>query len=79
MDRRLASEIMSQTSDIDDDLRPEYDFTQLKVAARGRQRSSATIQLDPDVAAMFPNSGAVNEGLRLLMQLLQQAPSQTDA
>ncbi len=69
---------MSQTSEMDDDLRPEYDFTQLPVVARGqgRKRSHPTVQLDPDVAAIFPDSGAVNEGLRLLMRLIQHAPSQ---
>jgi hypothetical protein len=67
---------MNQTSNMNDDLRPEYDFTQLKVVARGqgRQKSSRMVQLDPDVAAMFPDSGAVNEGLRLLMRLIKQSP-----
>lgn len=70
---------MSQTFEMDDDLRPEYDFTRLPVVARGqgRKRSTLTVQLDPDVAAIFPDSGAVNEGLRLLLRLIQQAPSQS--
>jgi hypothetical protein len=69
---------MSQTFEMDDDLRPEYDFTRLPVVARGqgRKRSILTVQLDPDVAEIFPDSGAVNEGLRLLVRLIQQAPSQ---
>lgn len=68
---------MSQTFEMDDELRPEYDFTQLPVVARGQGRKRATsIQLDPDVAAIFPDSGAVNEGLRLLMRLIKQQPSQ---
>jgi len=67
---------MSQTCDIDDDLRPEYDFTQMTVVARGKGRKhNLTVQLEPDVAAMFPDSGSVNEGLRLLMRLLQQNQS----
>lgn len=43
---------MSQTFEMDDDLRPEYDFTRLPVVARGqgRKRSTLTVQLDPDVA-----------------------------
>jgi hypothetical protein len=71
---------MNQTSEMDDDLRPEYDFTRLPVVARGlgRKRSTPTIQLDSDVAAIFPDSGAVNEGLRLLMRLIQHAPSQPE-
>ncbi len=64
---------MSQTFDLDDDLRPEYDFTQLPVIARGRGRKRAplTVQIDPDVATIFPDSTAVNEGLRLLLRLIQ--------
>jgi hypothetical protein len=30
------------------------------------------VQLDPDVAAMFPNAGAVNEALRFLIKVMQQ-------
>ena len=68
---------MNQNFEMNDDLRPEYDFTQLTVVARGqrRKRSPLTIQLDSDVAAIFPDSGAVNEGLRLLMRLIK-TPSQ---
>ena len=69
---------MNQNSEIDDDLRPEYDFTQMTVVARGRGRKkpALTVELDPDVAKLFPDSSAVNEGLRLLMRLLQQNSSQ---
>jgi hypothetical protein len=72
---------MNQTFEMDDDLRPEYDFTQLPVVARGegRKRSTLTVQLDRDVAELFPDSGAVNEGLRLLMRLIQHAPAQPNA
>jgi hypothetical protein len=39
----------------------EYDFTQLTVVARGqgRKKSNLTVELDPDVATVFPDSGAV--------------------
>ena len=69
---------MSQNFEMEDDLRPEYDFTQITVVARGqgRKRSLLTVQLDTDVAKLFPDSGAVNEGLRLLMRLIKQSPSQ---
>ena len=68
---------MNQTSEMDDDLRPEYDLTQLTVIARGqvRKKSHLTIELDPDVATVFPDAGAINEGLRLLMRLIQQNKS----
>ena len=69
---------MNQISEMDDDLRPEYDFTQLTVVARrqGRKKSNLTVELDPDLATVFPDSGAVNEGLRLLMRLIQQNQAQ---
>jgi hypothetical protein len=35
-----------------------------------------TVELDPDVAILFPDASAVNEGLRLLMRLIQQNQSQ---
>jgi hypothetical protein len=62
---------MSQTSEMDVDLCPEYDFTQLPVVARGqgRKRSTLSVQLDPDVAAIFPDSGAVNSVYRLRFSL----------
>jgi hypothetical protein len=68
---------MSHSSELDDDLLPEYDFTQLTIVDRGagRRKSNLTIQLDPDVATVFPDSGAVNEGLRLLMRLIKQQQS----
>lgn len=51
---------MNQNFEMEDDLRPEYDFTQLTVVARGqaRKRSPIIVQLDPDVAKLFPDSGA---------------------
>jgi hypothetical protein len=71
---------MNQNSDMDDDLRPEYDFTQMTVVARGqgRKQSTITVNLEPDVAKLFPDSSAVNEGLRLLMRLIQQSSLKLD-
>ncbi|MEB3190293.1 MAG: hypothetical protein VKL42_08110 [Snowella sp.] len=69
---------MNQTCDLDDDLRPEYDFTKLPVIARGqgRKRTTLTVEIDPDVATIFPDSAAVNEGLRLLLRLIQNSSPQ---
>ena len=69
---------MNQTCDIDDDLRPEYDFTKLPVIARGqgRKKTTLTVEIDPDVATIFPDSAAVNEGLRLLLRLIQNSSPQ---
>jgi hypothetical protein len=58
----------------DNDLRPEYDFSQLTGAVRGKyaaqyREGTNLVRLDDDVARAFPNEQAVNEALRLLMKL----------
>jgi hypothetical protein len=62
----------------DDDLRPEYDATVLKDGVRGKyaaryQAGTNLVLLAPDVAAAFPTSEAVNEALRLLMQVARRS------
>ncbi|WP_310428123.1 hypothetical protein [Chamaesiphon sp. VAR_48_metabat_135_sub] len=57
--------------ELEDDLRPEYDLTSLKVRKMGTGRKNfagTTVRLEPDVAEMFPNADAVNEALRLLIR-----------
>lgn len=65
-----------QKSEMDDELRPEYDLRELmKGGIRGKyaQRYRAgtnLVLLDPDVAKAFANNTeAVNEALRLVIQL----------
>ena len=60
-------------SDEEDDLRPEYDFSQMKGGVRGKyveryRQGTNLVLLDPDVAAAFPDAKAVNDALRLLLQ-----------
>jgi hypothetical protein len=62
-------------NEMDDDLRPEYDLRKLlkngvqgKYAARCRKGTNLVL-LDPEVAKAFPNESAVNEALRLVLQL----------
>jgi hypothetical protein len=62
-------------SEMDDELRPEYDLRQLlkdgvrgKYAERYREGTNLVL-LDPEVARAFPNEEAVNEALRLVLQL----------
>lgn len=69
-------------NEMQDDLRPEYDFSQMKGGVRGkyvkRYRSGTNlVLLDPDVAQAFPTDAAVNEALRLLMQIAQRQQNQT--
>ena len=57
------------------ELRPEYDLRSLRVRKMGSKRKSfggTTIQLDPDVAEVFPDAEAVNEALRLLIRVTQE-------
>ena len=72
---------MKKTSEMDDELRPEYDFSQLKVVRRGsgRQKPAETIvTLAPDVAKLFPTSEAVNEALRLLARVAKESEARLE-
>ena len=57
-----------------DDLRPEYDFSQLEGKTKGKhaksyQEGTNLVLLDPDVAKIFHDEVAVNEALRTLMRV----------
>ncbi len=53
------------------DLRPEFDLKSLLASKVGSERRSYgnLIRLEPDVALKFPDSEAVNEALRYLIEL----------
>ena len=58
---------------IEDELRPEYDLSQLKGCVRGkyyRQAVAGTnlVLIEPDLAKMFPDSAAVNRALRVVAE-----------
>ena len=61
--------------DMEDDLRPEYDLSELLEGgvrakyAEQYQAGTNLVRLDPDVARAFPDEEAVNTALRLVMQL----------
>ncbi|HAG84518.1 MAG TPA: hypothetical protein DCL61_26020 [Cyanobacteria bacterium UBA12227] len=62
---------------MEDELRSEYDFTQMKGGVRGKyveryRAGTNLVLLDPDVAQAFPNEIAVNEALRMLIQVAQR-------
>ena len=64
-------------TEIDDELRPEYDASVLKDGVRGKyaeryRAGTNLVLLAPDVAAAFPTSEAVNEALRLLLQVAKR-------
>ena len=67
---------MKKRSDkMDDELRPEYDIRQLlQGGARGKyakryRAGTNLVLLDPDIRKAFRNEKAVNEALRLVLQL----------
>ncbi len=61
-------------AEINDDLRPEYDLSQLKKrGVRGKYYRRATagtnlVLIEPDLAILFPNAEAVNRALRVLAE-----------
>jgi len=60
---------------MEDEMQSEYDLKNLRVRKLGTGRKNfrgTTVQLEPDVAAMFPNDRAVNEALRFLIRIIQQ-------
>jgi hypothetical protein len=66
---------MKNNSEMNDELRPEYDMKQLlQGAVRGKYakryaEGTNLVLLADDVAEAFPNAEAVNEALRLVLRL----------
>ena len=60
-----------------DELRPEYDLKKLlRMGVRGKyveryREGTNVVLLEPDVARAFSNARAVNEALRLVIQLTE--------
>ena len=65
-----------ESAKIEDELRPEYDLSQLKGGVRGkyyRQAIAGTnlVLIEPDLVKMFPDSAAVNRALRVVADAAQ--------
>ena len=66
---------MKKLNDPDDyELRDEYDLAQMVIVAKGRyaperRKGKNVALLDEDVRKAFPSDEAVNEALRLVMQM----------
>ena len=63
---------------IADDLRPEYDLSQLKGGVRGKYYRQATagtnlVLIEPELADGFPDTESVNRALRLLVDTAEAA------
>ena len=64
----------AKAAELNDELRPSYDLTQLQVRRLGpgrQQFGEEVVRLAPDVAAVFRDAEAVNEALRLLIKIAQ--------
>lgn len=66
-----------EVDELDDELRPEYDFSKMAGGVRGKyveryQAGTNLVLLDPDIAKAFPTDASVNEALRLLIQIAQR-------
>lgn len=61
------------TDTLDDDLKSVYDLKNLRVRKVGEgRRLMNQIQLDVDVAKVFPDSASVNEALRFLIRITKE-------
>ena len=68
----------AKAASADDELRPEYDETLLKNGVRGKyaeryRAGTNLVRLAPELAAVFPNDEAVNEALRLVIRVADDA------
>jgi len=64
-------------NELNDDLKDEYDFANMAGGVPGKyaqnyKKGVKLIQLEPDVAEMFPDTKSVNEALRALLKIIQQ-------
>ena len=69
-----------EIDELEDELRPEYDFAKMQGGVRGkyvqRYRSGTNlVLLDPDIAKAFPTDASVNQALRLLLQIASRQQS----
>lgn len=65
---------MSQLND--DEMRDEYDFSQMQGGIRGKYAEQyhegvKLVMLEPDVAEIFSDAKEVNDALRMLGKLIQ--------
>ena len=61
---------------IQDELRPEYDLKSLQVRKTDPERKHFgrfVVQLEPDVAEVFPDAASVNEALRFLIRITKES------
>lgn len=64
-------------TEMNDELRPEYDLQSLRIrrVGSGRKGDDTIVQLEPDVAEIFSTPESVNEALRFLIRITKQQSS----
>lgn len=68
---KSGSNMKKASTKRNDELRPEYDLSKLKGGMRGKYYRAASagtnlVLIEPDLAAIFPDSESVNQALRAL-------------
>ncbi len=68
------SENTMKKNKLEDELRPEYDLSQLKNQVRGKyteryREGTNVVLLEPEVSAAFPDSASVNAALKALINV----------
>ncbi|MBI3359433.1 MAG: hypothetical protein HY201_03485 [Nitrospirae bacterium] len=62
-------------TEMDDDLRSEYDLKSLRIRKVGYERKSfggPIFRLERDMAKVFPDNESVNEALRFLIRVIRE-------
>ena len=77
-DESVSNMKKASVKGLDDDLRPEYDLSQLKGGVRGKYYRQATagtnlVLIEPELAKVFPDAESVNRALRLLVDTAEAA------
>ncbi len=73
---------MKKVKSTSDELRAQYKRSDFKKLERGKyyeriRASSNVVVLDPEVAAVFPNSAAVNKALHSLVEVAERVSGRT--
>ncbi|CAK0763865.1 hypothetical protein CCP4SC76_390017 [Gammaproteobacteria bacterium] len=79
---RMKGKSMKKAKSTTDELRPEYKRSDFKKLERGKyykrvKASSNVVVLDPELAAVFPNSDVVNRTLHSLVEVAQSVSGLT--
>ncbi len=69
--------INKEVDELEDELRPEYDFAKMVGGVKGKyveryRKGTNLVLLAPDVAQAFPTDASVNDALRLVIQIAQR-------